>query len=363
MSDRWSKEKAWDWYRNQPWIRGFNYVPSDCVNRFEEWQELDFDEKLATTDREFELAASVGFNAVRVILEYEVWRQQRTGFLERFDRFLDVAAKHQIKPMVVFGNDCNVPKSKFVPPVLGPQKVEWGYAYGSRVSPLMSFDEVGWNPMDEPETAELFTEMVAEVIGRHAKDPRVHIWDLWNEPGNSKRESKSLPYIERFFEVARAADPIQPLVSGPWRVRDDGSMMEIEEAVLELSDIVGYHDYGRFNHSIRVLERLKREGRPMVNKEWMNRMGNNGYHTHLPLFFLERVGIYHWGLVAGKRQDHEPHESMWQREEAGGAPDLDFTKWKHDLFRRSHRPYDPREMDLIEEYFTLSDEVFAAGNW
>ena len=30
---RWSKEKAWAWYRSRPWIRGCNYMSADCANR------------------------------------------------------------------------------------------------------------------------------------------------------------------------------------------------------------------------------------------------------------------------------------------------------------------------------------------
>ena len=53
----WPKEKAWAWYNAQPWIRGVNFVPSDCVNFVDQWQAHGFEERLATADRELALAA------------------------------------------------------------------------------------------------------------------------------------------------------------------------------------------------------------------------------------------------------------------------------------------------------------------
>ena len=50
--ERWSRKKAWEWYDNQPWLRGCNFLPSDCCNRIALWQELDFEQHLATADRE-----------------------------------------------------------------------------------------------------------------------------------------------------------------------------------------------------------------------------------------------------------------------------------------------------------------------
>ena len=69
----WPKEKAWAWYNAQPWIRGVNFVPSDCVNFVDLWQEHGFEERFATAERELALAAETGFNTVRLFLQFEVW--------------------------------------------------------------------------------------------------------------------------------------------------------------------------------------------------------------------------------------------------------------------------------------------------
>ncbi|MCR5263722.1 MAG: hypothetical protein K6D94_07605, partial [Clostridiales bacterium] len=59
---RWAPEKAWKWYDSRPWLRGCNFMSSDCANRVDQWQEYGFETRLATADEELGLAASIGFN-------------------------------------------------------------------------------------------------------------------------------------------------------------------------------------------------------------------------------------------------------------------------------------------------------------
>ena len=106
MSGVWSKEKAWKWYNEHNWIRGCNFMGSDCANRIDQWQELGFEERLQTADEELALAAKTGFNAIRIIPEFIVWDQDHDGFMERFERYLATAWKYGISCMIVFGNDC-----------------------------------------------------------------------------------------------------------------------------------------------------------------------------------------------------------------------------------------------------------------
>ena len=56
MAGQWSKEKAWEWYNRQPWIRGFNGYPSNCVNRVAMWQAYNHKEVFEEIDYEFALA-------------------------------------------------------------------------------------------------------------------------------------------------------------------------------------------------------------------------------------------------------------------------------------------------------------------
>ena len=55
MTGRWTKEKAWQWYNERPWIRGCNYMSADCANRIDQWQSHGFEERFKTTEEELAL--------------------------------------------------------------------------------------------------------------------------------------------------------------------------------------------------------------------------------------------------------------------------------------------------------------------
>ena len=228
---------------------------------------------------------------------------------------------------------------------------------------------VGYTVVDDPARYDAFNEMVREIVSKYAKDERVEIWNIYNELGNGRRRDKSVPAMERFFATARACDPIQPLTADTWTIvywSDDPLHPERtplnpwEKRAVELSDVVSYHDYHNYESSVMTIKYLRDTyHRPLLNTEWLHRMQHNTVQTHLPLFYLERVGSYHWGFVAGLNQTYEPWESMWTRYERGDLPaDVDFTKWQHDILRPNLRPYDPHEIETIKRYIALAEKEF-----
>ena len=48
---RWTPAQAWKWYNHRPWMRGCNYLASDCCNRIAMWQSLDFEKHLETIEK------------------------------------------------------------------------------------------------------------------------------------------------------------------------------------------------------------------------------------------------------------------------------------------------------------------------
>lgn len=64
--NKWSVEKAENWYANYKWITGANFLPSTAINQLEMWQVSTFDAK--TIDRELGFASGIGFNTMRVYL-------------------------------------------------------------------------------------------------------------------------------------------------------------------------------------------------------------------------------------------------------------------------------------------------------
>ncbi|MBP3381696.1 MAG: cellulase family glycosylhydrolase [Clostridia bacterium] len=356
----WSKERANEWYNARPWIRGCNFMGSDCANRIDQWQEEGFEERLAVADTELELVAKTGFNSIRIIPEFYVWKHQHDGFMDRFERYIATAAKHGISCMVVFGNDCMPPKEEALKRFhLGKQNVDWGYHGGRKVSQHGAQAGPGYHLLDEPELAKEHYEWVREIVTKYKDDERIIMWDVFNEPGNSNRGNLSMPHLKEFFRIIREIDPIQPLTVGIWNTSKGLSgISEIERYALENSDIISFHNYGSYIENVKLIKELKAFGRPLVNTEWLARCLDNNVQEIFPLFYLENIGCYNWGFVAGKYQTYEPWNSVWEQYAENPQMKWDFTKWFHDLYRPNLRPYDPKEIELIKSFCDLAEKNF-----
>lgn len=202
-------------------------MSADCVNHVDQWQSLGFEERLKTTDKELSLAAEIGYNSIRIILEYAVWREEHDTFYQRFDRYLDICKKHGISCMVVLADDCMPPKSPvWKRPATGEQSYDVGYHGGRKESQHGIFPGMGphfW--LDDPMHEECYYTMIKELVTRHRNDERILIWDVYDEPGNSKLGAVTLPKLKHIFEIIREINPSQPLTAGAW-------LMHPEEEVL-----------------------------------------------------------------------------------------------------------------------------------
>ena len=355
---QWTAEKARAWYDAQPWMLGFNGYPSNCVNRVAMWQTHRHAEVFAQIAREFDLARDTGFNAVRAIVQFEVWRDERASFLAHLDEYLDLAAARGLRVMLCLGNDCCPPHARYRY-ALGEQPVEWGYHSGTKASPHSGdFREPGWQPLDDPAAAPLYDEMADELAARFAHDPRLHVWDVWNEIGNANRDGLSLPAMRRFFGILRARNVDQPLTADVWRLWPGRTEFSPEEReAVELSDIVTFHCYSAFPDFARTVEWLRTQtDRPLVCNEWLNRIEGNTVETVLPFLHALKIGSYHWGLIQGYSQTYEPWGGYFEAAKRGERKDLRL--WQHDLYRFNGFPYDPRETDLFR---ALSPRAAVAG--
>ena len=359
----WPKEKAWAWYRSHPWIRGCNYMSAGCANRVDQWQELGFEGRFQEAEKELALAQEIGFNSMRIVLGewgFGVWLAEHDGFMERLERTIDQFDRHGMTVTIVLASDCSRPKEIWELAKPGPQTCDWGYHGGRRKSQHGSFpDAVGYTELDDPVLAPKFFEMVREVMMKYRTDRRILIWNLFNEPGNNNRGKVSLPHMKKLFETAWEIDPVQPLSSdirGYYWYKPERNPAEKWGG--EMSDVISYHCYNTYWEQVMAISHLKKRfDRPLFVTEWLNRIQGNRVEEAYPLYYLEGVGCYMWGFVAGKYQTYEPWEGMWKQVEEGKGEHYDFTKWMHDLIRPSLRPYDPKEVNLIRKVNELADRV------
>jgi len=323
---KWSAEKANAWYQKTGWLSGSNFLPSTASNALEMWQKETFDP--VTIDIELGYAQDLGFNTMRVWLSSLAYKDDPEGFKERVDEYLKISEKHGIGTMIVFFCDCWNPNSKS-----GPQPAPKPGVHNSTWAQDPSCDL-------RTDTAALFTwleEYVTDIIKTHKDDPRVLVWDLYNEPGNSQHGNKSLPLIKNVFSWARNVNPSQPITTGIYNL----SFHEINEFCLNNSDIITYHNYNDIpQHSVWI-NFLKLYGRPMICTEWMARHFNSKFQNVLPMLKDENVGAINWGLVAGKSN------TMYKWGEPipdGSEPKL----WFHDILRPDGTPFDQVEIDSIK---------------
>jgi hypothetical protein len=322
-NERWPNEKANQWYAQQPWLCGFNYIPAHSINYTEMWMPYNFDPELI--DKELALAEDIGFNCLRVVLPFVVWEHDPEAFKKRLDSFLGICDKRGIKVMFCIFEDCGELRN----PEYGkqPEVIKGAYANAWSASPgdAMVLDPATWPRLEK---------YLKDVIGTFKDDSRVLAWDLYNEPTQGGMGNRSLPLLTRAFEWARAINPSAPLTVGVWN-NDE----ELNVIALANSDIITFHNYHNAEKQMARIEALKPRGRPIINTEWLCRHQDSTPEICLPVFVRENVGCMHWGLVNGKSQTH----LHW-----GARPGRPEPKvWQHDLFHGDHTPYNQEEIDLF----------------
>ncbi|GAA0560408.1 cellulase family glycosylhydrolase [Chitinophaga japonensis] len=342
--DIWTREQARRWYAQQPWLVGCNFIPGTAINQLEMWQASSFD--TATIDRELGWAAGLGMNTARVYLHDLLHQQDAAGFLTRMDIFLQIAARHGIKPLFVLFDSCWDPFPK-----TGKQRAPTPHVHNSGW-----VQNPGYAALKDPAQYPRLEAYVKAVVGRFANDERVLGWDIWNEPDNTNNSSYGkrelpdktryvLPLLQQAFAWARAANPSQPLTSGVWQGNwaSDAQLKPIEKVQLEQSDIISFHNYESPQRLEECLQWLQRYERPILCTEYMARGNGSTFAGSLPVLKKYHAGAYNWGLVDGKTQTIYAWDS-W-RKKYTAKPAL----WFHDIFHTDGRPYDPGEVDLIKK--------------
>jgi hypothetical protein len=334
---RWTADEAWAWWEQQPWPVGVNFTPSTACNQLEMWQDDTFD--VATIDRELGWAGDLGFDTVRTYLHDLLWADDPDGFTRRIATFLQLAAAHGIRAiLVIFDDVWNVDFA------LGPQPEPYPGRHNSRwvqspgVHVLQRFDE----------HHDRLQAYVSGLVATFADDDRILAWDLYNEPGGLAAPSGRpvdelcLPLLSASFDWARSAGARQPLTSGTFHL-DRPQDPRIRELQLAESDIVSFHHYGTAGDLERVIESLAgRTGRPLLCTEYLARTEGSRFETHLPVFERHRVGAVSWGLVAGRTQTQYPWSS-W----ADPAPSPEPDEWFHDVLRPDGTPHDEEEVAFL----------------
>lgn len=342
---RWSEEKANQWYAGEPWLVGSNYLPADAINQLEMWQAKTFDPK--EIDKELGWAESLGMNTMRVFLHDLLWKQDAAGFKHRINIFLAICDKHKIKPIFVLFDSVWDPM-----PHLGKQH-----------APVPGVHNSGWvqSPgayaLEHPSQYPRLRGYVEGVVRAFGRDQRVLAWDIWNEPDNEgggnyqaeeprNKEELVLKLLPQAFAWARAVHPTQPLTSGVWHGdwSDPANLSPMEKEQLDLSDITSFHNYEDAAEFEKRVKWLQQYGRPIICTEYMARPMHSTFEAILPIAKKYKVGAINWGFVQGKSQTYIPWDS-WQHPYVSAPPKI----WFHDIFYPDGKPYSEQEVAFIRQ--------------
>ncbi|HXG54181.1 MAG TPA: cellulase family glycosylhydrolase [Vicinamibacterales bacterium] len=342
--EKWSEQKAKEWYQQQPWLIGSNYNPASAINQLEMWQAESFDPK--RIDLELGWAESVGMNTMRVYLHDLLWQQDAEGFKRRLDTFLTIAGKHKIRPVFVLFDsvwDPNPQLGKQRPPRPGVHNSGWVQSPSTQA-------------LRDPAEHRRLEAYVKGVVGAFARDHRVLAWDIWNEPDNENGSSYGrvepknkvelvLALLPKAFAWAREAGAQQPLTSAVWKGdwSSPEKMTPMDRLQIDLSDVVTFHNYDSPTELEKRINWLKRYNRPIICTEYMARGNGSFFIGSLPVAKAHGVGMINWGLVQGKSQTHLPWDS-WERPYIDREPSI----WFHEVFRTDGTPYIAEEVQFIK---------------
>jgi hypothetical protein len=281
-------------------------------------------------DKELKWAADMGYSYVRVFLPYLVWENDPKGLKERVGEFLGLASKHGLKTVPVLFDDYS-PMGR--DPYLGKQD-----------APIPGIHNGQWTPSPgharvvDPGAWPKLEAYVKDAVGGFRGDRRVALWDLYNAPGRSGLEGKSLPLVEAAFRWARAVNPSQPLTAG---LRFELGAAACRR-IMESSDVISFDAYDTADDLEAKLILTEARGRPVLCTGWLRRGRGNTFANILPVFGRHRVGWFHWGLVAGRSQLYMP----WDSKKGDPMPKV----WEQDVLNEKGEPFDESEVELLKGF-------------
>ena len=345
--NKWTEEQASEWYENQPWIVGCNFLPSSAINQLEMFQDSTFDRQCLK--QEIHWASELGFNTLRIYLHDLLWLKDSSNFCSRLDEVLEICSEESIKPTLVLFDDCHRPYPK-----LGtqPRAVKGVHNSGWKQSPGMQVVHSIHDGTAESSELERLKEFVQGVLIHFKEDKRILMWDIYNEPGQFGVGDKSLTLLNFTWEWAQEIRPSQPLTACL-----DGS---VGEEIIELnknnSDIITFHTYEgeKLEETIQNHQSLNR---PIICTEYMAREFGSTFQYSMPIFKKLKVGCYKWGLVAGKSHTHfgwatilDLHKLKEEGAFLNAEDDIPEPKiWFHDILRQDGSSYDEAETVFIKE--------------
>lgn len=275
-------------------VKGFNYLPSTSRNSIEIWRDYND----ALVERELSYASRIGLNAVRVLLSYVAYADNRKVFLEHLLHFVRTSASVSIDVVPVFWDSCFTDDE----PRIDVDDFMWYPNPG-----VQNLDEHFWAAGEQ---------YCSGIIDSLRKEPNILMFDVHNEPlattyvlkcddpsEKGRRLKQIWGFVRHFAQFVKTEDPETPITVGIDRVDQTD---EIGECV----DVLSFHDYSPTYGDIektydRAHAYSSQYRKPVVISELGCPARGNPYDIAIQIANRYRTGYFLWELMIGRNFWHD----------------------------------------------------------
>ena len=229
-------------------VRGFNYQPGYAKNGLDSWVDK-FDPECIAKEMSWGKKHYPGINTLRVWLSFDAWLDDPEAMGKAFDTVIDIGGRLGLKFIPTLFNGWHS-----IPDFGGVTVEQVGFA-----------KRLG-----------MFEPYLERIVGKHANDDRILLWDLCNEPFNSASEGSNrtvmLDWLTECYHSCKSLGAVAPVAVGATPAIEHLAWLE------PISDVITFHPYYAWNEWMTersmfedFLEECVRfgnqQGKPMIATE------------------------------------------------------------------------------------------------
>jgi len=345
-------------------IRGANFIPSYASNTYDIWRNYDHE----IFDNEMRLVESVGYNSIRLWLNYEAYAELGGKMVDRVEDALRICARHHLRAVVVLFDSCGIrprkdakwmtasdafdefqASSRFT----AEQKAFMSALFKNYVrgfgahtlvpvasdTPFMALLWQNWqstpgNDHLGPDWYPRLEEYVHAIVERMKNNPSILLWDLMNEPEfasegflsanvliTPEMEKVRDDFLRHFHSYVKKNFPDE-IASIGW------ASLENAKKHSDLADVVTFHVYGdatQLDAAIRKAQEFSEKskkrilitetlanwdfGRPDFGAMATDEAQLAHYREVLPVLLKSPIGWIGWGMVIS--HDFDPYTDIF----------------------------------------------------
>lgn len=345
-------------------IRGANFIPSYASNTYEIWRNYNH----GVFDGEMGLVQKVGYNSVRLWLNYDAYAELGTVMVDHVEDALRICARHHLRAVVVLFDSCGIrprkdakwltasdafdefqnssrftAEQKTFMAALFKNYVQ-GFARHTLVpvgsdTPFMALLWQNWQstPGNNRLGADWYSKLedyVDAIVSRSKNNPSVLLWDLMNEPEFASEGFLSAnvlitpemqkirdDFLQHFHQHLKENYPDE-IVSVGW------ASLENAKKYSELADLITFHVYGdaaQLSAAIRNAQEFSEKSTKRIlitetlanwdfGKSDFGAMATDEaqlahYREVLPVLIKSPIGWIGWGMVISR--DFDPYTDIF----------------------------------------------------